>query len=146
MANGRPHPARVFPYPSGEKNLSSDLCKDAFGRRFKEVKDGLKTQIIDNAYTGARGIPHDANKRVMKHLCTPKKGIKLLKKRPCGRQVLKTHSKRYAKNLGSRRAGGDGHLGNPSKSKGFISLYDFVSPLSENAVAAKMLPSCWNRG
>eukprot|EP00971_Amphidinium_carterae_P181750 3605949-Amphidinium_carterae.2 len=27
--------------------------------RFKEVKDGFKTQIIDNAYTGARGIPHD---------------------------------------------------------------------------------------
>eukprot|EP00971_Amphidinium_carterae_P181749 3605949-Amphidinium_carterae.1 len=80
-----------------------------------------------------------ANKRIIKHLCTPKRGIKLLKKRPCGRQVLKSHSKRYTKNLGSRRAGGDGQLGDLSRSKGFIPHYDLVSPLSENAVAAKML-------
>eukprot|EP00971_Amphidinium_carterae_P237328 4711155-Amphidinium_carterae.1 len=80
-----------------------------------------------------------ANKRVMKHLCTPKRSIKLLKNCPCGRQVLKSHSKRYTKKLRSRRACGDGHLGDLSRSKGFISLYDFVSPLSENAVAAKML-------
>eukprot|EP00971_Amphidinium_carterae_P082587 1633743-Amphidinium_carterae.1 len=79
-------PAWVFPYPSGEKDLLSDACKDAFGRhkdgeqvdvdegdldgsidlialcfnrRFNEVKDGFKTQIIDNAYSGASGIPHD---------------------------------------------------------------------------------------
>eukprot|EP00971_Amphidinium_carterae_P336089 6472253-Amphidinium_carterae.1 len=71
---------------SSLKDLLSDACKDAFGkhkdgervdvaeailtgpstsspcgliRSSKEVKDGFKTQIIDNAYTGASGIPHD---------------------------------------------------------------------------------------
>eukprot|EP00971_Amphidinium_carterae_P090400 1790188-Amphidinium_carterae.1 len=31
MATGRPYPARVFPYPSGEKDRLLDACKNAVG-------------------------------------------------------------------------------------------------------------------